>query len=462
MTIISKLVLVALTACLFNSQAHADNRPSVSEQLEALSALGLDDVSTKTITPFKTFKTDSLRNLKNKPINMDLAQVYDLSKKRAFDKQRLGGADGGSGKFLLFKKSGKMTAQLLDIYEAEQRGLVIDLGPNGTLEQKLDYVLNRLAKVAPFRANAYRIWLNELLSSEAEFVENVILPIPDDLGATVLPIESEIVQVAIQRNQEDVNLGLKRYVIDRNIFAQLDTTSQAALLFHEVVYREARARGDTTSVRSRFLTGAILSKAVGMISRERFNELAEKAGSACSEKASYSGPGSEVEVSEMLTTCTELPAFYMKRPMSWPQGKFQHAIFDLGEKADFKSWYAIAETLDISKDIQREIFRSKDPILFELSPLDSQHPFKIEQSFLPVGDGRGTLEGDLVVSGAKLSYDVRNGHTFLSGNCSLRTERAKRRILVSCSSYSTSDLSSSRGTKNFIITVDGIETLKKN
>ena len=458
MTIISKLVLLAMTVCLFNSQAYADNRPSFSEQEEALRALGLEDPSAKKITPFKTFNTDSLRSLKNKPITMDLAQVYDLSKKKAFDKQRtLGGADGGSGKFLLFKKSGKMTAQLLDIYEAEQRGLVIDLGPGSTLEQKLDYVLNRLAKVAPFRANAYRIWLNDLLSSEAEFVENVILPNLDDLGATVLPIESEIVQVAIQRNQQEVDLGLKRYVIDRNIFAQLDPSSQVALLFHEVVYREARSRGDTTSVRSRFLTGAILSKAVGMISREKFNELTEKSGSACSEKNGSRG---------MITTCAELPAFYVNEeiPWGWPEGKVQHATFDLGEKVDFKTWNAVAETLNISKDIQREIFRKKVPLAFTLAPMSPDRPFKIEQAFELVGDGRGTLEGDFVISDANLAYTDAGGFNSLTGNCSLRSQRAKKRILVSCSKWKArqDSIGSSRGITNFIITEDGLEILKKD
>ena len=230
-----------------------------------------------------------------------------MNKEGQFDRSLTcqGGADCGGGKTLLFKEAdGKIRTELLDIYEAKQLGLTIDMGHSQTLDGKINYILNRLYKIAPFRANAYKQWAAEFLNGQAQFVEHGILPVTTDLGATVLPFNAEIIQVAIQRNDEDSRMGLPRYIVDRNVFQQMDLESQAALMIHEIVYREFRSLGVNNSLRARYLTGVILSKEISYLDKQKFNSILEKVSSPCSEN------WATVVNMDVASTCSIFPLFY--------------------------------------------------------------------------------------------------------------------------------------------------------
>ena len=63
---------------------------------------------------------------------------------------------------------GKITSiELLDIYEGRiLRGMTADLGPQGlNTEQRISYVLNRLKKINPSRAELYETWSDYLLAN---------------------------------------------------------------------------------------------------------------------------------------------------------------------------------------------------------------------------------------------------------------------------------------------------------
>lgn len=236
-------------------------------------------------------------NIRNSSPNKSLKDIFDLSKSGTLKDRPLGGMYGGGGKILVCEKNGKYEALVLDLFEARKSGFTIDLGPGKTRSEKISYVLNRLAKVAPYHALSYKKWIKELLKSESAFYEDSILPVTDDLGVAVLPNNCEVLQVVVQRNNDESKLpGMFRYLFDKDAFLNLDIDNQVALIFHEVIYREARGRGEQDSLRARYMTNLVLSKNIESFTMDKFNDTLEKIGSKCTEHEEF-----------IIKECEELP-----------------------------------------------------------------------------------------------------------------------------------------------------------
>jgi len=189
----------------------------------------------------------------------------------------------------------------------------MDLGPGETLQEKIQFVLNRLKKVAPNRAHSYAKWIADLLGGEAAFYENAILPVTADMGVTILPVNCEVAQVVVQRNEQEATIpGLARYLFDKNVFFNLDLDSQAALIFHEVIYREALMNGAKSSVTSRYLNYLILSKKMETITQEQFNSITKKIGSDCQEVPGAQG----------LSGCKHFPTNYIQQTYTLERVQF--------------------------------------------------------------------------------------------------------------------------------------------
>lgn len=70
-----------------------------------------------------------------------------------------GGVSGGGNVIHIYNDDFKSSYMLLDYYDAikpQGYGFEIDLGPGKTYSEKVDYVLNRLSKVDPYRAGLYQ------------------------------------------------------------------------------------------------------------------------------------------------------------------------------------------------------------------------------------------------------------------------------------------------------------------
>lgn len=175
--------------------------------------------------------------------------------------QKVGGGDLGGGNILICQ-TGLYTysARLLDLYEAEVKGLNIDFGSGSTFIEKLDYVFDRLDKVSPGRAGVYRAMARNLLNQDTQWVQNTFMPLIDDVKAVKIPKGCLLVLAAYQRpiNQERLP-NVKTYFIDRDMFALLSEESKAALILHEVLYREARYGGAMNSDFVRSLVGVLVS-----------------------------------------------------------------------------------------------------------------------------------------------------------------------------------------------------------
>lgn len=156
---------------------------------------------------------------------------------------------------------------LLDYYDAKRPGgygFDLDLGPGKTNEEKIKYVLDRLEKVDPFRANLYR-------KHAAEFESRMILSDAkswgtpsNDLGSGYFLEENcTIRRLAILRSEQEVLLSgnSKAYEVS-NLWETLDETTKAGIKLHEIAYGEAMVRGASDSLSVRRYVALISSRQV--------------------------------------------------------------------------------------------------------------------------------------------------------------------------------------------------------
>jgi hypothetical protein len=165
------------------------------------------------------------------------------------------------------------SVDLLDYFEARSiRNWTLDIGTLGTTaDEMIQNVLARLSAIDPDRAQRLSAFVGTFWE-EADIVPNVYLPnLPDD-GPVALPgPDCRVEQLAIHQTP---NLpGEKRYIISENLWTGLSEAARAGLVLHEVIYRDARESGHTTSGRSRYLTGLYSSTAMSSMTPETMAQL---------------------------------------------------------------------------------------------------------------------------------------------------------------------------------------------
>ena len=186
---------------------------------------------------------------------MDFIHLPIISTNSAF---AMGGADAGGGNVVFCQKG--PSAQALDLYEANLRGLKVDLGGSDlTVPQKVELALSRLAAVDSVRAKNYRdefkqFWKNSALLPNIELVSS------EDSHHTVIPSGCVVKQAARQATPafpED-----KYFTISMDLWNLMDSDSQAALILHEIVYKEMihqKVKPQHDSVSARYMVGKLVS-----------------------------------------------------------------------------------------------------------------------------------------------------------------------------------------------------------
>ena len=146
----------------------------------------------------------------------------------------------GGGVIVCPNGSGGFNYELLDLYMARtQFHLVADFaGAQGKpYEEIVDAVLSRFAILSPKRAAKYRDGFNNFLAN-TEFKAGVKLVFIPDTGSQDIPSSCELLQVAVQKNINDILPGEKRIVVAKDIWDQMDEENKAALVLHELIYGE--------------------------------------------------------------------------------------------------------------------------------------------------------------------------------------------------------------------------------
>ncbi|UXR63750.1 hypothetical protein EZJ49_11805 [Bdellovibrio bacteriovorus] len=188
-----------------------------------------------------------------------------------------GGDWVGNGGNVLECASGSQV-QLLDYYEGQQqRHIPVNLGSGVSYHEKVLFVLSRLEVINPSRADKYKNWFATFDAETQWFSEGKFLPIRDS-GAVIIPTDCEIRQIAIQRPQDLIMPGDKRYLVDLRLWNRLSEQDKAGLILHELIYREGIENDQSSSPRVRYFNQILSSVAVASYSSQQLMELVRQVG----------------------------------------------------------------------------------------------------------------------------------------------------------------------------------------
>lgn len=129
--------------------------------------------------------------------------------------------------------------EMLDAYQARTSfKLTLDTAVDGMgYEEIVNYHLDRLSIVNPTRAKFFREWF-QTFEQEAERLSGITLVDIPDTGAQAIPADCELKQAAVQRADEDRLPGELRYILDQDLWGRMNEFTKAALVLHELGYRE--------------------------------------------------------------------------------------------------------------------------------------------------------------------------------------------------------------------------------
>lgn len=146
--------------------------------------------------------------------------------------------NGGGGVICRSEHGKILTVKTLDVYEAELRQIPLEFGPKSDKPLVVvDYLLKRMAKRDPIQAEVYRKKAKEFFNPKVtRFLKDVELPFTEDTGAITLLKGCKIEQIILQRQPQVPEDHL--HTVNEDLWRRLDANNQAALILHEVIYRE--------------------------------------------------------------------------------------------------------------------------------------------------------------------------------------------------------------------------------
>jgi len=177
------------------------------------------------------------------------------------------GNEVGNGGDIFYCNNSK--AMLVDIYEAStERAIQLDLGPsNLDVSAKVKMAIDRLERLSPLRAKMYQSQADDFDKDTAFISSAQLTPIADVFNWEV-PDGCELKQIAIQHTPEFPQD--KRYLVSKDLWDLLDSNSKAALILHEVIYREALSNGIQNSVSVRYFNSLLFSHELDRMSIKDF------------------------------------------------------------------------------------------------------------------------------------------------------------------------------------------------
>jgi hypothetical protein len=166
--------------------------------------------------------------------------------------------NGGDVVYCANPQPGQKRIELLDLFESRVlQENAISLGePAWDYLRRVRFVLDRLSKRDPKRAQIYWQQAQQFID-ESEFVSHELPDIPDSKHIAI-PKGCEIRQIVIQNPL--ALPGQKRFQVNNLLWNALDEENRAALVLHEVIYREALAHGHKNSINTRDLNVTLCSE----------------------------------------------------------------------------------------------------------------------------------------------------------------------------------------------------------
>jgi hypothetical protein len=192
-----------------------------------------------------------------------------------------GGVHGGQGVVCRNSSKAIVSLEILDHYEGRTLGGKIDMGPaNFTYQQKIKYVLDRLAKIDPLSAQRYQKRADEffanaqpLTPAQMKVISDSNEPVNPDTGCAK---EQFVVQQTPPKPDQArylYNIELEQYAEKNNAQAL------AGIILHEVIYTDAvETFGQQNSDGTRYYNFEISSIRMNAITADQYLLLLHNSG----------------------------------------------------------------------------------------------------------------------------------------------------------------------------------------
>ena len=176
----------------------------------------------------------------------------------------------GNGGFIL--QCPVKANQTLDLFELQDRyktSMTLDTDHAGSVKERVEYLLAKIERLNSNRAAKYRMWFASY-EQEAEYVPNIQFDRLGDLGLVRIPDVCNLAQVIFQREPGILNSA--RYTVNKKLWETLTVLDQAALVMHELIYREfvSSPNFHQTSERSRYFNALVNSKEILKMPLEKY------------------------------------------------------------------------------------------------------------------------------------------------------------------------------------------------
>jgi hypothetical protein len=158
--------------------------------------------------------------------------------------------------------NGNFTYEILDAYEARQvQGWEYDFLPGSHWKDIVrDTIDLRIAPYFKVRAERYKTWLGDLDNpSESDYVDKKLNDVPDS-NHIAIDNNCEIKQIAIQRSDEELDFGGKRFTFQLRLWQALSEQQKAVLALHEIILRDAIKVKHENSIPTRYLNSYFFSR----------------------------------------------------------------------------------------------------------------------------------------------------------------------------------------------------------
>lgn len=161
---------------------------------------------------------------------------------------------------------GRSQVEFFDLYEGRSLAEQLPkLDAASSLEGKLEIAIQRLERLSPLRAALYRAQARSFFTETRFLRGQTLVDVPDSFEVA-LPTGCHLEQLAIQR--EPLSVGDPRYVVNGDLWDLLDVDSRAALVLHEIIYREAVTYYHLDSKRVRYFNRLLLSDGLTGLRRQ--------------------------------------------------------------------------------------------------------------------------------------------------------------------------------------------------
>jgi hypothetical protein len=220
---------------------------------------------------------------------------------------------GNGGKGVVCRDgSGKvLSARLLDFFEADTRGIKIDLG-DATLsyQQKIGFALKRLDALDHFRSIRYTARVSDFMSDQnTKFLSGVTLESTEDSYEIAIPAGCAVEQLIVRKPPQFTEDRL--WTVSQDLWNDLDDNNKAGLVLHEIVYDEVLTQPvnpQDNSINARYYNSYLSSD---KFSSMKLNDYVSLVGQLGFDFVSFGNLQAQLgEIKSDGTITPSLPVFY--------------------------------------------------------------------------------------------------------------------------------------------------------